>query len=197
MVVVTDDEAFDVPLDGLTVTPVQGLDASLNLVKLAGDIPQSIGRPMHWNGRVAVGQLAIGHQLVGAARAMLELATDHARERVQFGRPISSFQAVRHRLADTLVAVEAADALLDAAWEDTTMAAMGKAFAGQAARTAARHCQQVLAGIGFTAEHPFHRYLRRTLVLDQLLGSGRRLTRQLGESVRETRRLPPMLKLRA
>ena len=48
---------------------------------------------------------------------------------------------------------------------------MAKAVAGRQARTAARHCQQVLAGIGFTTEHPLHHYIRRTLVLDGLLGS--------------------------
>ena len=58
------------------------------------------------------------HELVGASRTMLELAREHALERVQFGRPISSFQAVRHRLAETLVAIETADAVLAAAWDD-------------------------------------------------------------------------------
>ena len=82
------------------------------------------------------------------------------------------FQAVRHRLADTLVAIEAADA----GWVQlgrgvAPAAAMAKALAGRGARTAARHCQQVLAGIGFTTEHDFHHYLRRVLVLDQLFGT--------------------------
>ena len=67
---------------------------------------------------------------------------------------------MRHRLAETLVAIEAADAVLDAAWEDGVAgtAAVAKALAGRGARTASRHCQQVLAGIGFTTEHEFHRY---------------------------------------
>ena len=54
----------------------------------------------------------------GAARTMLELARQHALERVQFGRPITIFQAVRHRLADSLIALEAADGLLAAAWDE-------------------------------------------------------------------------------
>src|SRR5205807_417477 len=66
------------------------------------------------------------------------------------------------------------------------------ATAGRSARTVARHCQQVLAGIGFTAEHPFHRYLRRTLVLDGLLGDSRSLTKQLGDDLLRTRELPPL-----
>ncbi len=67
---------------------------------------------------------------------------------------------------------------------------MAKAFAGRSARTAARHCQQVLAGIGFTTEHPLHRSIRRTMVLDQLLGAGSVLTRQLGADILRTAALP-------
>ena len=68
-------------------------------------------------------------------------------------------------------------------------------MAGREARTAARHCQQVLAGIGFTTEHPFHRYVRRVLVLDELFGTSRALTRALGEDLLATRQLPPLLPL--
>ncbi|HEX6416952.1 MAG TPA: acyl-CoA dehydrogenase family protein, partial [Acidimicrobiales bacterium] len=134
---------------------------------------------------------------VGAARAMLDLARQHALERVQFGRPIAGFQAVRHRLAETLVAVEAADAALAGAWDDGSPFAAGvaKAVAGRSARTAARHCQQVLAGIGFTTEHPLHRYVRRVLVLDRLLGDARTLTRRLGEDLLAARALPSILPL--
>jgi alkylation response protein AidB-like acyl-CoA dehydrogenase len=57
---------------------------------------------------------------------------------------------------------------------------LAKAAAGHAALTAARHCQQVLGGIGFTAEHGLHRHVRRVLVLDGLLGSARELTREAG-----------------
>ena len=69
---------------------------------------------------------------------------------------------------------------------------MAKAFAGRSARTVARHCQQVLAGIGFTTEHPLHRSVRRTIVLDQLLGAGSLLTRSLGTDIAAGRhRSPP------
>ena len=73
--------------------------------------------------------------------------------------------------------------------------ALAKAIAGRSARIVARHCQQVLAGVGFTTEHPFHRYLRRMLVLDGLLGDARTLTNQLGEEMLSSRRLPPLLPL--
>ena len=125
---------------------------------------------------------------------MLSLARTHALDRVQFGRPIASFQAVRHRLAETLVAIEGAEATLVAA-EDELGSLLAKAAAGHAALTTARHCQQVLAGIGFTAEHELHRHVRRTLVLDGLLGSARELTREAGAVLRERGTAPRLAQL--
>jgi hypothetical protein len=177
----------------LSLRPVEGLDPLLGLVEVTGTATVlEAGRPDE-----SLGRLALGHELVGASREMLALARDHALEREQFGRPISQFQAVRHRLAEALVAVETAAAALAAAWDDRSAAtaAMAKALAGRGARTATRHCQQVLAGIGFTTEHPFHHYVRRVLVLDQLLGSSASLTRELGADLLRTRRLPPPLPL--
>jgi alkylation response protein AidB-like acyl-CoA dehydrogenase len=189
--------AFTVKASSLELRSVRGLDPALGIVEVTGDLEAVAGRPVDWEAAVSVGQLAVGHELVGLARAMLELARQHALDRVQFGRPISSFQAIRHRLAESLVAVEAADGLLAAAWDDPTpvTAAMAKAMAGRSARAVARHAQQVLAGIGFTTEHPFHRYVRRTIVLDQLLGASSVLTRQLGEDVLARATLPPTLPL--
>lgn len=177
---------------------VGGLDPTLGLSEVSGAFERAdVVAAVDWPGAVALGQLALGHELVGAGRAMLELARTHALERVQFGRPIGGFQAVRHRLAETLVALEAAAALLDAAWEEgaPATAAMAKAFAGRSARTAARHCQQVLAGIGFTTEHPLHHSVRRTLVLDQVLGAGSGLTRDLGLDMLDRAALPPAFAL--
>jgi hypothetical protein len=188
----------EVTTTDLTLRPVSGMDPSLGLVEVAGDgVPfttQGELVPGQWPAAVARARLAVAHELVGASRAILDLARAHALERVQFGRPVSAFQAIRHRLADTLVAVEAADAALGAAWEDpsTQSAAMAKAMAGRSARTAARHGQQVLAGIGFTTEHDLHRYVRRLLVLDELLGAARTLTRDLGDELVATRRLPAL-----
>src|SRR5207302_10157541 len=153
--------------------------------------------PVDWQCAVSLAQLAIEHERVGASRQMLDLARDHALQREQFGRPIAMFQAVRHRLAETVIAIETADAALDAAWLDPSpvMSAMAKATAGRSARTAARHCQQVLAGIGFTTEHRLHLYVRRVLVLDQLLGSARALTKELGDDVLRSGQLPAPLPL--
>jgi hypothetical protein len=183
----------------LNLRTVMALDPRLQLVEVRGDlnIANAVTQePIDWASAVALGQLALGHELVGAARAMLGLARQHALERVQFGTTISSFQAVRHRLADCLVAVEAADALLSASWDDPLLnASMAKSFAGRSARAVARHCQQVLAGTGFTTEHPFHHYLRRITVLDLILGAGNSMTRELGAEILRTAQLPPALPL--
>ena len=147
--------------------------------------PVSEGDPVP----LAAGRRALGWWLTGTSRAMLSLARQHAVDRVQFGRRISSFQAIRHRLAETLGAIEGAEATLDAATAqhggaDELASLLAKAAAGQAALTAARHCQQVLGGIGFTAEHQLHHHVKRSLVLDGLLGSARELTRQAGVELR-------------
>jgi alkylation response protein AidB-like acyl-CoA dehydrogenase len=125
---------------------------------------------------------------------MLDLSRSHALDRVQFGRPVASFQAVRHRLAETLVALEGAEATLLAA-EDPLGSLLAKAAAGRAALTAARHCQQVLGGMGFTAEHEFHRHVRRVLTLDGLLGSARELTREAGALLLAERAAPRLADL--
>jgi hypothetical protein len=135
---------------------------------------------------VAAGRHALGWWLVGAGRAMLALARQHALDRSQFGRPVASFQAIRHRLAETLVAIEGAEATLvaAAAEPDDLSFLLAKAAAGQAALTAARHCQQVLGGIGFTAEHDLQRHVKRAWVLDAMLGTSHELTREAGTTLR-------------
>jgi hypothetical protein len=143
---------------------------------------------------LAAARRAVGWWLVGTSRAMLALARTHVLDRIQFGRPLASFQAVRHRLAETYVAIEGAEATLRAATDDLG-SLLAKAAAGQAALTAARHCQQVLGGIGFTAEHDLHRHVRRTLVLDGLLGSARELTREAGALLRAEGSAPRLVQL--
>jgi hypothetical protein len=215
-VVVTRVEGHDqlavVPTAALDLRPIAGIDPALGLVEVAASrIELATHTPVvggihlaaaaqpsdAWDAAVARARLAVGHELVGASRTMLALAREHALDRIQFGQPIAMFQAVRHRLADTLIAIETAEAVLDAAWLDGSpgTAAMAKAQAGRAARTAARHCQQVLAGIGFTTEHDLHRYVRRILVLDELFGSARVLTRDLGDDLLASRQLPALLPL--
>ena len=143
---------------------------------------------------LAAGRRALGWWLVGTSRAMLTLARQHALDRVQFGRPVASFQAVRHRLAETLIAIEGAEATLGAATDDFG-SLLAKAAAGQAALTAAKHCQQVLGGIGFTAEHELHQHVKRALLLDGLLGSARELTREAGARLRAEGSAPRLVHL--
>jgi hypothetical protein len=197
----TGEAVRTVATGALDLQPVVGVDPDLGLVRVTGETDGTgpwIDLPVGaWDGAIGLGRLAVAHELVGASEAMLDLACRHARDRVQFGRPIGSFQAVRHRLAEALVAVSMAEAMLDAAWLDPgpLASAMAKSVAGQQARTVARHCQQVLAGIGFTVEHPFHRYVRRTLVLDALLGTSASLATTLGNQLIGSGRLPPLLPL--
>jgi Acyl-CoA dehydrogenase, C-terminal domain len=202
-VVVTPDgngyRAMVVPTAGLCARPVGGLDPGSGLVQIEGECRTwtEAGR-VDWTRLAAAGQLALAYELIGVGRAMLGLAREHALARVQFGQPISRFQAVRHRLADALVAIEAANDAATAALESTgpgtrvspLLAGIAKAVAGRGAQTVARHCQQVLAGVGFTTEHAFHRYFRRAHTLDGLFGDARTLTRELGEELLRTRRIP-------
>jgi hypothetical protein len=146
---------------------------------------------------LAAGRHALGWWMVGASRAMLSLARQHALDRVQFGKPVASFQAIRHRLAETLVAIEGAEATLQTVRAEPSdlSSLLAKAAAGQAALTAARHCQQVLGGIGFTSEHELHRHVKRALVLDGMLGNTRELIREAGVTLRVKGSAPRLTQL--
>jgi hypothetical protein len=188
-----------VPRAALEVRPVRGIDPAGGLCAVRATSSAEVAPldPAAWPRAVALGRRAVAHQIAGASRAMLDLARGHALERLQFGRPIARFQAVRHRLADALVAVEALEAALAAAREPPRpeTAALAKAVAGRSAHTVARHCQQVLAGIGFTTEHPFHRFLKRTLALEGLFGSADAIAVEVGRQLLATRRVPTLIEL--
>jgi hypothetical protein len=188
----------------LTTRVAAGLDPALEVTELSADrvaatvVSRGEQATILWNAAVTAGRRALGYQIVGAVGAMIDLTVEHACNRTQFGRPIGSFQAVRNRLAEVYVAHTAAAAALELAWEadDEYLAGMlAKSLAGRAARIAATHCQQVLAGIGFTAEHPFHRYLARALVLDSLLGSTTELRRAIGQQLVSTGTIPRLVEL--
>ena len=114
---------------------------------------------------------ALGHaaELLGAAARVLDLTVAYAKERVQFGRPIGSFQAVKHRCADMLVDVEGMrSAVYHAAWcvgagdRDRSIAAStAKTWCSDAGRRVMASGLQVHGGIGFTWEHDLHLYLKR------------------------------------
>lgn len=182
--------------------PGTTLDGDLPLRQVPAGDPLLTGSQLPTGSRLldgdqvalAAGRRAVGWWLVGTGRAMLSMARTHALNRAQFGRPLASFQAVRHRLAETFVALEGAEAALVQADGDLS-AMLAKAAAGQAALTAARHCQQVLGGIGFTAEHGLHRQVRRAIVLDGLLGSARELAREAGTLLIKERYAPRLVNL--
>lgn len=189
-----------IPVDRAAVTPIGGIDPDAGLHAVHVDVDGAGLVPLAadaWDAAVALGRRAIAHEIAGATRTMLDLARTHAVERVQFGRPVARFQAVRHRLAEALVAVESLDAALTAAADapGPETAALAKAVAGRAARTVATHCQQVLAGIGFTTDHPFHRYLKRTIALDGVFGSADRVIVDIGHRLLAQRHVPTLIDL--
>ena len=200
--------AVSVPTAAVETSPVRGIDptAGFHIVRAEhvnvdgifdGAPPGADLDPLAWESAVALGRRAVAQQIAGTCRAMLDLARTHALERVQFGRPIARFQAVRHRLAEALVAVEALDATLAAAADEPgpVTAALAKSTAGRTAGIVAAHCQQVLAGIGFTTDHPFHRYLKRNLALEGVFGSADAITLDVGRALLATRRVPTLIEL--
>jgi alkylation response protein AidB-like acyl-CoA dehydrogenase len=115
------------------------------------------------------GATAYAAELLGAAQHMLDESVAYAKERVQFDRPIGSFQAVKHRLADMMVDVEGMrSAVYWAAWciaaehpDASVAASTAKVWCSDAARRVVGSALQVHGGIGFTWEHDTHLYLKR------------------------------------
>ncbi|HVE91480.1 MAG TPA: acyl-CoA dehydrogenase family protein [Actinomycetota bacterium] len=115
---------------------------------------------------------------VGGAHKVLDMSVEYAKARVQFGRPIGSFQAVKHKCADMLVDVEMArSAMYYAAWaassDDSELplaASVAKAYCGDAFTRVAANGIQVHGGIGFTWEHDMHLYFKRAKANEMLLG---------------------------
>jgi alkylation response protein AidB-like acyl-CoA dehydrogenase len=112
---------------------------------------------------LAAGALARTAEMVGAAQRVLDLAVEHARTRVQGGRPIGGYQAIQHVCADLVRDVDCARGLLYlAAWRVSEGAsaegdvATAKAYAGEACLTVARRGHQIFGAIGYCEEHPLH-----------------------------------------
>ena len=122
---------------------------------------------------------ALSSEMVGGAQALLDATVSYAKMRIQFGRPIGSFQAIKHRLADLLLDVEfarsAAYRACEVAAEDPSplreVASVAKALASDAFMLAAREAVQLHGGIGFTWEHDTHLYFKRAQSSSVLLGS--------------------------
>ena len=148
------------------------MDTPAVLVGAAGGAP-SVLRHV-----VDLGGLALAAEQVGGLRRCLEMSVAYAKERVQFGRPIGSFQAIKHKLADMLMRAELADAATEAACtavaekqrDADAMAVAAYITASEAFEYVAAETIQVHGGIGFTWEHPAHLYFRRARAAQNLLG---------------------------
>jgi hypothetical protein len=122
--------------------------------------------------------VGLAAEQVGGAQFVLEMAVQYAKDRVQFGRPIGSFQAIKHKCADMLLEVESAkSAAYYAAWcaaelndELPAVASLAKAYCSEAYFHATAENIQIHGGIGFTWEHPAHLYFKRAKSSELLLG---------------------------
>ncbi|HSJ72164.1 MAG TPA: acyl-CoA dehydrogenase family protein [Acidimicrobiia bacterium] len=171
--------------EGVSVTPIPALDATRPLGELSIDATvASHNRLTGADGSEIirracdVGVVAIAQEQVGGASRCLEMSVDYARSRYQFGRAIGSFQAVKHRCADMLVALEHARSVawhaavtLDDPDEAAIMVPLAKAVCSDAFLKVAGDTIQIHGGIGFTWEHDAHLYLKRAKADSLLLGS--------------------------
>ena len=122
--------------------------------------------------------VALANEQVGGAQFVMDMAVQYAKDRVQFGRPIGSFQAIKHKCADMLLEVESAkSAAYYAAWcasemndELPSVASLAKAYCSEAYFHCAAENIQIHGGIGFTWEHPAHLYFKRAKSSELMFG---------------------------
>ena len=164
-------------------THTPGMDQTLRFatVDLAGASGELVADGAEtWLPRLrAVAAVAVTALQVGALQRCLDLTVAYSRERVQFGRPIGSFQALKHRMADMLVDVETSRSVSWAAgWAAATgapdlaeKAALAKAWCSEALTRVAEEMVQLHGGIAITWEHDAHLYLKRAHALGQLFGA--------------------------
>ena len=176
--------AVDATGPGVTRTPLFTMDQTRKLADV--ELNDAPGRLIGTDGAASACidqalQLAVvglAAEQVGGAQKCLEMSVQYAKDRIQFGRPIGSFQAVKHKCADMLMHVELArSAAQYAAWcaaeldDDLPIAAaMAKSYCSEAYFSVAAETIQVHGGIGFTWEHPAHLYFKRAKSSELLLG---------------------------
>jgi alkylation response protein AidB-like acyl-CoA dehydrogenase len=169
---------------GLTRTPLSTMDqtrkqARLELSGVAGTLVGTEGQG--WatlTKTLDLAAVALANEQVGGAQKVLEMSVQYAKDRIQFGRPIGSFQAIKHKCADMLLEVESAkSAAYYGSWcaaEDNdelpVMASLAKAYCSDAYFHAAAENIQIHGGIGFTWEHPAHLYFKRAKTTELLFG---------------------------
>ena len=172
---------------GVTVTPLVSLDltqktSEIELVDAMVPAACVLGQP--GNGAAVIdavvqrAAVAAAAEMYGASRQSLDMSVDYAKTREQFGQPIGSFQAVKHKLADMLLDAEAAfAATYYAAWaqddhgdEAATAAHVAKAYVNEASRKICGEAIQAHGGIGFTWEYDLHLYFKRAKHYEALYG---------------------------
>jgi alkylation response protein AidB-like acyl-CoA dehydrogenase len=178
----------DADVGGLTVEPISTYDQTRRLATVrAEDVPVgpqdllgpvgSAGALIGWLlDRAAVALALDSH---GGSRQIMELAVEYAKERVQFDRPIGSFQAVKHRCADMLVSVESSRAAVIAAARelsptppsDSPWPSIAKSHVTDAYASVAGDAILVLGGVGFTWEHDAHLFLKRAKLSQAWFGT--------------------------
>ena len=177
--------AVDASASGLTRRKLETLDMTRKMAAL--EFADTPARLIAGEGAAAgilertlwLAAVALAAEQVGAAQKCLDMSVDYAKLRVQFGRPIGSFQAIKHKCADMLLEVESArSAAYYAAWaaadgsdELPLLASLAKAYCSDAFANAATESIQIHGGIGFTWEHDAHLYYRRAKSTEQFLGS--------------------------
>jgi alkylation response protein AidB-like acyl-CoA dehydrogenase len=176
--------AVDGAAAGLTRTPLSTMDqtrkqAKLELDGVEGRLIGTDGAGWEVLSRVLdLAVVGLAAEQVGGAQFVLEMAVQYAKDRIQFGRPIGSFQAIKHKCADMLLEVESAkSAAYYAAWcaaelndELPSVASLAKAYCSEAYFHATAENIQIHGGIGFTWEHPAHLYFKRAKSSELLFG---------------------------
>jgi alkylation response protein AidB-like acyl-CoA dehydrogenase len=178
---------LDMASPGIACTPLMSMDQTRRLcevsfarVSVALDAMLG-GRDTAWpmlQRALDKATVALCAEMIGGAEKAMEMCVDYAKKRVQFGRQIGSFQAVKHKIADMKVWVENAKSVVYyAAWavdrdtpEASRAASMAKAYCSEMYSRVAAHGIQVHGGIGFTWDHNMHLYFRRAKSSEVLLG---------------------------
>jgi alkylation response protein AidB-like acyl-CoA dehydrogenase len=162
--------------------PVATMDPTRRLARVQPEQTEVIGADP---GIADTAAILLAAEQIGAAERCLELTVEYAKSRVQFGRPIGSFQALKHRMADLYVAVAAARAVVNEACDDPTPtnAATARLAASEALSKVAAEGIQLHGGIAITWEHDMHLYFKRAHGSAQLLDSPTELLRRLEAEV--------------
>ncbi|ASW88884.1 acyl-CoA dehydrogenase IpdE2 [Mycobacterium marseillense] len=165
--------------------PLTAMDPTRRLARVQQQEAEAIGTDPGLADKAAV---LLAAEQIGAAERCLELTVEYAKDRVQFGRPIGSFQALKHRMADLYVTIAAAKAVVSDACEDPTPtnAAAARLAATEALNTVAAEGIQLHGGIAITWEHDMHLYFKRAHGSTHLLDSPQRLLSRLESEVLKT-----------